>query len=292
MRLRELLKHELPAEELSQVRNSFDIIGSICIVELPPPLSAYYTLICSKILNKNRKVKTILNKHQSKHYGALRQLNLTYLHGEETFETVHTEDGIRLLLNVSQCYFSVRSLTERRRIASLLKSPEAVLVMFSGIGGFLAHLYKTGLLFKGVGIELNPDSVRCSLETLKLNNITNASIVEGDVESYITQSRVKEILPVFDRIVAPIPHTCYCLDNVPESFEFNDFIDSILKFAKKKTIIHLYFFGTRKAVDIYINNKLTQKVQQFGFNLKILNIIKCGNIAPKIHRFCLDFELN
>ena len=64
------------------------------------------------------------------------------------------------------------------------------------------------------------------------------------------------------------------------------YLESALKVAKKNAMIHFYDFQAdgefERAVD-----KIKKKVKK----LKVLNVVKCGQSSPRMHRICIDFKL-
>ncbi|MEM4291677.1 MAG: class I SAM-dependent methyltransferase family protein, partial [Archaeoglobaceae archaeon] len=62
MSLKEDLKDKLSKEELKALRRSFEIIGSVAIIEIPDELMHKSDLIVSAILSRHKNVRTILRK--------------------------------------------------------------------------------------------------------------------------------------------------------------------------------------------------------------------------------------
>ena len=130
--LKKLLAGKLTKKELNMLRASFDVIGTIAVIEIPRELVKKQKIIAAAVLSLNPYIKTVAKKSGA-HTGKYRRQKLVILAGEKTKITEHKESGLRMRLNVETCYFSPRLVTERMRIASLVQFNEKILVMFSGI---------------------------------------------------------------------------------------------------------------------------------------------------------------
>ncbi len=270
---KEKLKSFLTKEELEKVKTAFDIVGDIAILEIDAFLRSKETQIAQALLESHKTIKTVVRKH-GPHHGTFRTQNVIVLAGEDKKETIHKENNVRLKLDIEKVYYSPRLSTERKRITQQIKPNESILVMFSGNAPYVCVFAKNTEAKEVYGIEINPDGHKYGLENLKLNKITNAQLFNSDV---------REIIPTldkkFDRIVMPLPKS------------YNEFLDTAFLCAKPGTIIHLYAFSEEDKFDEVLANTeaLTNKL---GWKLKLLNFIKCGQLAPKTYRICIDFEIS
>ena len=82
----------------------------------------------------------------------------------------------------------------------------------------------------------------------------------------------------FDRILMPLPKSA------------EDYLDLALTKTKKGTIIHFYDFLNEKDFDL-AKQKVEKACKKAKKKFKILNLVKCGQFAPKTHRICLDFKV-
>jgi len=82
----------------------------------------------------------------------------------------------------------------------------------------------------------------------------------------------------FDRIVMPLPKDAEL------------FLGDALYASKKGTMIHLYHFSNIDEVKNF-KKKLTDIASQNKRNIKILNVVRCGDYSPKVHRFCFDIKV-
>ena len=159
MKLKEALKDELSRDEARALVGSFDIVGTIAIIIIPAGLEAKEHLIADAILRTHRNIRTVA-KRTGNYQGEFRTIGLTTIAGEELGETVHKENGVRFCLHPGKVYYSVRTGSERQRIAGQVGCGEEILVMFSGIGAFPLVLAAGGRAGEVVGVEKNPDAHR------------------------------------------------------------------------------------------------------------------------------------
>lgn len=265
MKLKQLLKNDLTELELSLLPRAFDIIGNIAVFnEFPKELIKKEKIIASALIKLNPHVKTICKKI-SKFAGKYRLPKLKTIYGPKTKETLHTENGIKLKLDIEKCYFSTRLASERLRIARLVKPGESVLVMFSGIGVYPMVISNVSKAKEIYGIEINPIAHKYALENLILNKLNNIKIFKGDVKKILPKISKK-----FDRIIMPLPKSA------------ENYINLALKKLKRNGKIHLYLFEKEENL-----NKLKQKYKK---KFKNVNLKKCGEFGPRIYRVCLDLK--
>jgi len=272
MKLREILAKKLTKKEMEHITTSFDVIGNIAVLEIKDELVKKEKTIGEAILEMHKNVDTVC-KRAGEHSGKYRTQKLRIIAGKRTKETVHRESGCMLKLHVEKCYFSVRSGTERLRIASMVKSKEDVLVMFSGIGPFVCVIGKKSKCKSITGIELNPTAHEYAIENLKINKIKNAELIKGDVRKVIPKIKKR-----YDRIIMPLPRTA------------EEFLDSALIAAKKGAVIHLYGFLGEDEFEDY-KKKIKSICIDNGFKAKIKDFVKCGQFSPRVYRVCVDFEV-
>jgi tRNA (guanine37-N1)-methyltransferase len=274
-RLKDRLKGELTPEELERLKSSFDVVGSIAILEVDEELSGRERLLAETILATHKNVRTVLKK-ASGHEGELRLQKMRLLGGEDTRETVVQENGVRLKINVEEVYYSVRSATERKRIASLVRPGERVLVMFSGAAPYCCVIARNTEAAEVVGIERNEKGHELGLKNVRLNKLENVVLVNGDVRDVVPA--LKENRISFDRIVMPLPHIG------------QDFLDEAFKVAHKGTIIHLYDFE-REGEFGKAGEKAGEGARRNKRTIKVLRIVPSGQHSPRVFRVCVDFEV-
>ncbi|MEK6933081.1 MAG: methyltransferase domain-containing protein [Nanoarchaeota archaeon] len=264
--LRSTLKNKLRQEEIPK---SFDIIGSIAIFSKFPSNLKKQKLIANTILKLNKNIKTVLLK-TNKVSGKYRLQKFKFLAGLKTKETIHKESSCLFKLDVEKCYFSPRLSHERLRISNLVKNNEVILVMFSGVGIYPIIISKHSKAKEIYAVEMNHVAVDYTLDNLKLNKIDNIKLFNGNVNHILPKLKHK-----FDRIVMPAPKNA------------SNYLNLIKNKIKKNTVIHFYDFCNEKDFpDVII-----KKIKKHFKKIKILKIVKCGNISPYNYRICVDFKI-
>ncbi len=271
--LGEALQGKIPDDVLPNIKTAFDTVGSIAIVEIDPEQRKYEKVIAETLLNMTKHVDTVLRKDDA-HEGQFRTQKMKWLAGEKTKETQVIENGIRMLVDVEQVYYSIRLSTERKRISQLVKKGEEVLVMFSGAAPFVCVIAKNTEAAHVSGIEVNPIGHEYGLKNIALNKIKNAFLVCGDVHKVIPTLHKK-----YDRIVMPAPK------NAP------DFLDDAISVADKGTWIHLYMFLHEKDFGL-AEEHVKKACERAEVHYKHYKLHKCGQHAPRTWRVCADFRVN
>ncbi len=197
-----LLQKKLSQSEIDQVRKSFDLIGTVAIIEIPKPLRKKKKLIAKAIMQSNNRIEAVLLKTGA-HSGKYRIEPLQWVLGKRQFVADYKESGCHFHVPLGKTYFSPRLSTERDRIASLVKPGEWVGVFFGGVGPFSIIIAKKSKPDRVVSFEWNPTAVRYLEENIVLNKVV------GKVES--VKGDVGKTSPLFygllDRVVMPSPET-------------------------------------------------------------------------------------
>lgn len=269
--LREALAGVLAPEELDRLTGSYDVVGSIAILDIDASLVPKEGLIASAIFATHKQVKTVLKKAE-KHGGEFRTQGLALVAGEDTRETLVRESGAQLLVDVEQVYFSVRSSTERLRIASMVQAGERVLVLFSGAAPFVVVLARHTEAARIVGVEKNPAGHEYGLENVRRNKVKNAELLNADA------SDLSLLRERFDRIIMPHPSGAL------------DFLAEALSVAAERAVLHIYLFGTEEQTG-ELFARMQSICRQCGFSSALLAAVKAGHHAPYIYRWCFDLEV-
>jgi len=281
MDLKELLKRKLSEKELDSLQKSFDVIGSIAIIEIPPALKKKEKLIAETLMESHSNIKTVLKK-EGKISGRLRTRKLKWLLGDKTKEAIHRENGCIFKLDVERCYFSPRLATDRLEVAKQVKPGENVLVMFGGIAPYAIVIAKNSKPKKVYSIEMNKLASKYASENVRLNKLSNVEIIQGDVKKVIPILRKKGVR--FDRIMVARPQLK------------EDFLDYALQVAREGCIIHLHDFLFEQDIPNAALNKISKAVdkisKQRGVRIESYKLIrwkKAGDIGPRKYRIRVDF---
>ena len=268
--LKTCLRDVLPVEELDLLVRSYDMIGDIAVIIIPEELVHRQRLIGEAILGTNRRIRVVA-KRVGNYGGEFRTIDLEVIAGENRKETEHREYGVRLLVNPEEVYFSVRSSTERHRIASLVQPGEEVLVLFSGIGPYPLVIAAGSRAKRIVGIEKNPAAHRYAQRNLRRNKrLNNVELLQGDVE---------ELLPtlgsLFDRVVMPLP------------VGGARFLAPALDVLRPGGWLHYYEMLPDHAFEDAVDT-VREACRTRGRLLRQAAVVKCGHCSPRAYRVCAD----
>lgn len=272
MDLKELLKKKLSEKELNAMQRSFDVIGSIAVIEIPSELRKKEKIIADALMNAHKNIKTVLKK-SGKIKGRLRTRNLVWIAGEKTKETIHRENSCIMKLNVETCYFSPRMANDRLEVARKVRKGENVLVMFGGIAPYALVIAKNAKPKKVVSVEINKTASKYALENVRLNKLNNVEIIQGDVKKVLPKLRKKGIK--FDRIM------------MARAQLKEDFLKEALQVAKKGTIIHLHDFLFEEDIPDAALDRIRKSVKKF----RLIGWKRAGDIGPRKYRIRVDFML-
>ncbi len=209
--------------EADELYGAFDQIGNIIILRIPDSLLHKRKTIGEVLLDKVKTAKSVYCQ-SSPVEGDFRIRKLELLAGEDKTETEYKEHGCRFKVDVEKTFFSPRLSTERDRIAGLIKEGETIINMFGGVGMFSivaakkkkCHVYN---------IDINPDAARLCSENILLNKLKGTvESIEGDATKVIEE----RLLEAGDRVLMLLPERS------------DEFLESAIKAAKKKAIIHYY----------------------------------------------------
>lgn len=270
--LKQALKDKLTKKEMENLVTSYDVVGSIAIIEIPSVIEKKEKLIGETILELHPNIKTVLKKADI-HKGRFRRQKMNVIAGKRTKIAEYKENDARLKLDVEKVYFSPRSSTERKRIYQMVKPGENILVMFSGCAPLPVVIAKNTEADEIYGIELNPIAHKFGLENIKLNKLENVRLIKGDVRTEVQKLKKK-----FDRIIMPLPK------------DAETFLDEAFKVSKKGTIIHLYQFAH---IDEFedAKKKVRKICREHKKKCRIMNLVKCGSYSPRTYRICIDFKI-
>lgn len=272
--LKKILSDRLAPEELALLVQSYDVVGDIAIIVIPEALLDKKGLIAGAILSRHRNIKVVARR-AGIYDGEFRTLPLEVIGGEDRKETLHRENGVRLLVNPEAVYYSVRSGNERQRVASLVQPGEEVLVLFSGIGPYPLVIGRMEPQCRVIGIEKSPIAHAYAMKNLGYNRkITNVRLYEGDVRAVVPRLHM-----VFDRIVMPLPKSAEA------------FLDLALLSLGRQGRLHFYDMQEKGGFDRSIE-KVAEICRQGGRSLVSATVTVCGHCTPRLYRICVDAVLD
>jgi len=258
-------------------QRAFSLFGNLALVNFPDGTPKKEKVNFAKeILNKNKSVKTVLEK-SGKFKGRLRKQETKVLAGVKTKEVLYKENGCVFRFNIDETYFSPRLSNERKEVASLIKKNEEVFVGFAGVAPFSIVIAKNSCARKVYSNELNRKANEYAKENIVRNKLQEkVELFSGDMKKVC--SKLEKEKKKFDVVVMPRP-------KLKDSF-----LEDAFKISKKKTRVYYYDFC--KVEDIPEKVKMVEEVaKKSKRKIKITNVKNAGEIAPYKVRVRIDFVL-
>ncbi|MFA5559014.1 MAG: class I SAM-dependent methyltransferase family protein [Methanofastidiosum sp.] len=265
--LREILSKKIPVSYLLKLR-AFDAIGNIALIQLSDDLIPYQNIIGEALLELNPFIKAVFRKDSIE--GEYRVPKLELIAGDHITETIYREFGVRILLDVSQVYFSPRLSEERKRITSLVKKDEIVLDMFCGVGPFSLMISKKSEPKKIYSIDINEMAIYYLKKNIALNKTYNIVPIHGD-----SRIEIRNIESP-DRIIMNLPHS---------SFEFLPDVFSTYENA----IVH--FYAVSENINL-VKKRITEESEKYDKKIGFLSERTVKSYSPNTDIYCIDFDFS
>ncbi|MCS7136183.1 MAG: class I SAM-dependent methyltransferase family protein [Nitrososphaerota archaeon] len=274
--LKEAMRSTLDEKLMELVPKSFDIIGSIAILELDEKLRPFAKDIASalKLIHKN--VDTVLLK-AGPSTGEYRTRPYEVIAGSGNTLTEHIEHGCRYRLDVREVFFTPRLSGERLRVASQVKPNECVADMFAGVGPFSITIAKMQPTCKVYAFEINPVAYRFLEENIRLNKVEGrVTAVFGDVRHNYGILEKKA-----DRLIMNLP------------FSADKYLDVATKMAKPSGAV-VHFYGAAKDEDAIerVKTNVESIVRSLGLDVKFLWAKELKEVAPRRVVVALDIAIS
>jgi tRNA (guanine37-N1)-methyltransferase len=198
--LKGYLKGMVDPDRIDEIKNSFDIIGDVVILEIPDELEFEKYLIADAAL-KFTKRKAVYRK-TSKIKGVMRTRTFEHLAGEDASETTHIEYGSRFLLDVRKVYFSPRLATERERIVKQVKDGEVIIDLFAGVGPYSVSIARHRRV-EIFAVDINPEAIHYLKRNIELNKLEGQILpVLDDAREFLRDNDIEA-----NRIIMNLPGT-------------------------------------------------------------------------------------
>ncbi len=255
--------------------HSLDIVGKIAIVELNEKVVPFERLIGDAIMVVNSHVSTVYAKEGGVE-GVCRIRPLRLIAGEGQTQTIHTEYGVKLAIDVTQTYFSPRLGTEHDRVASLVQPGEVVVDMFTGVGPF-ALLAAKRQPVQVFAIDVNSHAIQCLQKSLELNRLVGEVVpLVGDARKIIQN----QLLGKANRVIMNLPN---------DAFSFLDAAAEALH--KNGGTIHYYGVVTESVTIESLGTIVTDELANVGYDTQIKDSRVIRPAAPHEDQVVLDLHL-
>ncbi|CAA7264835.1 unnamed protein product [Cyclocybe aegerita] len=165
----ECLHAFLPEELRDGAPNGFAMTGHIAHVNLLDEYLPYKHIIGQLIMDKNKRVKTVVNKLNTID-NQFRFFKMELIAGEPDFVVEHHEADCRFTFDFTQVYWNSRLHTEHERLVEMFKPEELVADVFAGVGPFAVPAAKKGCAV--LANDLNPNSAKYLRKNIDDNRVT------------------------------------------------------------------------------------------------------------------------
>ncbi|TXT56701.1 MAG: tRNA (Guanine(37)-N1)-methyltransferase Trm5b [Candidatus Thorarchaeota archaeon] len=270
--LAEVLEDKLSSEEIELLPRAYDLIGDIAVLEIPEELSQYSIMIGEgfRIIHKNFAV--VLSK-KGAISGTKRVREYDILAGENRTDTIHTEYGCKIAVDLAKAYFSPRLLEEHNRIAEQVSHGECVLDMFTGVGPFALHIAKR-VDAKVIAIDINPEAIHLLEKSIRMNKLTGeVHPVVADSKEYVKNNFEKDI----DRVIMNHPSGA------------GDFVESTCHALRDGGILHYYDFMGGEDPESSMISRLSSLVEAAGRKVESVPLVRrVRDSAPFEYQMVVD----
>jgi len=146
-----------PEAEKERLPRSFDVVGEIVLIRLPPELESRKSDVGEALLRFVPGARLVgLDRGVE---GTDRLRRVERIAGEGPWRTRHRENGLELEVDVETAYFSPRLAREHARIADEVRSGESVYDLCCGVGPFSLTIARTGRPTRITAVDANPEAI-------------------------------------------------------------------------------------------------------------------------------------
>lgn len=194
---RDLLVGE--ARERARLPHSFDVIGDVVLVRVPPQLTPRAHEIGEALLEFVPGARIVGNDRGVK--GTARRRSLAVLAGSGGWRTRHRENGIDFEVDLERAYFSPRLAHEHSRVASEIAEGDRVYDLCCGVGPFAVTIARDGRAASITAVDSNADAVALLRDTLNHRPFAGrVTPIVGDVREFAATA------PPVERVILNLPH--------------------------------------------------------------------------------------
>ncbi|KAF8899081.1 hypothetical protein BD779DRAFT_1689909 [Infundibulicybe gibba] len=166
----EILQAILPEDLCEGSPTGFAMTGHIAHVNLNDEYLPYKHIIGQVILDKNKRVQTVVNKLDSID-SQFRFFKMELIAGEPNYIVEHHESDCRFTFDFTHVYWNSRLHTEHQRLVECFSPHDVVADVFAGVGPFALPAAKKGCAV--LANDLNPESVKWLRVNVKENRVSD-----------------------------------------------------------------------------------------------------------------------
>jgi tRNA (guanine37-N1)-methyltransferase len=230
--------------------SSFDIVGDVVILKIPPSAASQARSIAEALMAGRPRTRSVAR--DAGVHGPLRIRRLEVLAGDANTKTVHTESGMRLHVDPSRVYFSPRLAFERERVARLVEPGETVADLFAGVGPWSILIARRAKPRTVWAVDLNADAVHFLRQNIRENR------VEGIVQAIAADARdfARDHPNEATRVIANLPRSAAA------------FWEDALAVAADRAVLHYYAILERDAIEPHAR-ELVERASKTGIEARI-----------------------
>ncbi|KAH7910443.1 Met-10+ like-protein-domain-containing protein [Hygrophoropsis aurantiaca] len=165
----EILHCILPEELCQGSPSGFAITGHLAHMNLNKEYLPYKHIIGQVILDKNRGIKTVVNKLDSIDT-QFRFFKMELLAGEPNYIVEHHESDCKFTFDFTRVYWNSRLHTEHDRLVQLFQPEDVIADVFAGVGPFAIPAARKGCAV--FANDLNPNSAKYLAKNIVDNKVT------------------------------------------------------------------------------------------------------------------------
>lgn len=268
----EALQGRLPPFKLAFLPSSYDLIGDVAIVELPPELEEDGEAVAQGIMLIHRRVRTVYAKAGFVE-GEFRVRPLKLLKGVDNPVTLHRENGCLFKVDVSSVYFSPRLSTERLRVVKQVNSWEVVADLFAGVGPYAVQVAKHRGAFV-YAVDLNPKAVELLRDNVKLNGVEDrVAVIQGDAKEVVEE----ELKGRADRVI---------LHHPSQALNFLDVGSAALK--REGGVLHVYSFAQQA---IEVEGEVIKRLSKLWRRVEVAHRSLVKQVSPRRWEAVVDVKV-
>jgi len=146
-----------PEAEKESLPRSFDVVGDIVLIRLPPEAVARRHEVGEALLRFVPGARLVgLDRGVQ---GADRLRQVERIAGAGSWRTRHRENGLELEVDVEKAYFSPRLAREHARVAEEVRPGDRVYDLCCGVGPFALTIARLGRASRITAVDANPSAI-------------------------------------------------------------------------------------------------------------------------------------
>ncbi|EIW71459.1 hypothetical protein TREMEDRAFT_27096 [Tremella mesenterica DSM 1558] len=197
----EILHAVLPDTEGLDIPSAITMTGHIGHINLLDEWQPYKNLIGQVLLDKNKNLRTIVNKLNTIH-AQYRYFDMEILAGDDDLITTVNEQSCSFTFDFSKVYWNSRLGSEHERLVKSFSDEEVIADVMAGVGPFAIPAAKRGCYV--LGNDLNPESVKWMRHNRVQNKVEETlRVTELDGRQFIRMAAYTAWTEPFQPFVTP-----------------------------------------------------------------------------------------